>query len=79
MNLEQALQYARDVGLSDRQVAVVVRQEADRVRFRQDHGLVILVHPKLEGAEEAVHPDAVAQHELAGWVRKDTPKAEEKK
>ena len=69
MNLEQALKYARDVGLSDGQIAVVVRQEADRVRFRQTTGLVTLVNPDLDDAEIDVHPDAVAQHELAGWVR----------
>jgi hypothetical protein len=77
MNLEQALDYARAVGLTDRQVAVVVRQEADRVQFKPDTGLVTLINPNLDGAEIEVHPDAVAQHELAGWVRpkpkKETP------
>lgn len=76
MNLEQALDYARQVGLTDRQLGVVVRLEADRVRFRQDNGDVTLTHPDLD-AEIQVQPAAVAQHELAGWVRKQDAPTEE--
>lgn len=68
MNLDQALDYARQVGLTDRQVAATIRAEADRIRFTQDNGDVVLTHPEL-GTEIRVAAEAVAQHELAGWVR----------
>jgi hypothetical protein len=73
MNLDKALEYARAVGLTDRQVAVVVKQEADRVRFRADNGQVTLTHPGLETDIE-VHPDTVTQWEQSGWTRKKESK-----
>jgi hypothetical protein len=72
MTLDEALDYARAVGLTDRQIAVVVQAEADRVRFLQDNGDVTLTHPDT-GAEIRVAPSAVDQHELAGWVRVQPP------
>ncbi len=77
MTLDEAVDYARAVGLTDRQIAVVVRAEADRVRFEQDNGEVTLTHPVL-GTQIRVAPDAVAQHELAGWVQEaaDEPEPE---
>jgi len=72
MNLDEALDYARAVGLTDRQIAAVVQAEADRVRFEQDNGDVTLTHPELDG-QIRVAPDAVPQHELAGWVRAQPP------
>ena len=70
MNLDQALQYARDQGLSDRQIAVAVRAVADAARFERDSGLVKLTHPDLDDAEIQVHPDTREQYELAGWTTK---------
>ena len=71
MNLDQALDYARAVGLTDRQIAVVVRQEADRVRFHQSNpDQVTIVHP-ITGGEADVHPDAADELEKSGWVRKE--------
>ena len=72
MTLDEALKYARDQGLTDRQIAVNVRAAADAVRFAQRNGTVTLIHSDLD-AEIDVHPDAVEQHELAGWKRKPQP------
>jgi hypothetical protein len=72
MNLEQALDYARAVGLSDREVALVVRQEADRVRFKRDTGLVTVTHPDPYIADTDVHPDSLDQLALSGWTVKKT-------
>lgn len=77
MTLDEALQYARDVGLTDRQIAVAVRAAADDARFTRDDGLVPLEHP-VTGGVIRVHPYTVAQHELAGWQLKDKPTEEKK-
>jgi hypothetical protein len=67
-DLEKALQHARNVGLTDRDIAVVVRVEADRVRFAQESENVTLVHPELP--EISVHPDTVDSYEPGGWTVK---------
>lgn len=71
MTLDQALEYARQVGLSDAQIAVSVRSLADDVRFRQLGGNVLMRNPALEGQEITVHPDTVEQYEAGGWKRVD--------
>lgn len=73
MNLDQALDYARQVGLSDAHLAVTVRAAADEKRFAQlgDNVLMRHTNPELDGQEIAVHPDTVAQYEDAGWKRVD--------
>ena len=73
--LQKALEHARACGLSDRDIAVVVRGEADRVRFQRDTENVTLVHPEVAG-EISVHPDAVEQHEMSGWQPKPQADAE---
>lgn len=73
--LKRALEYARDQGVLERQVAAWVKAHVDEVRFRHDDGGVRLVHPET-GGEQMVPESAVEQHELAGWVRKDDAPAE---
>jgi hypothetical protein len=68
LSLDQALGYARDVGVSDRELASLIRLEADRVRFTQDTGNVTLSHPELP--DISVHPDTVDAYAAGGWVRK---------
>ena len=77
MELDKALEYARSVGLTDRQIAAAVNNAADTARFARDDGLAVMTH-KLTGGRIRVHPDAVPQHELAGWQLKTEPKAKEK-
>ena len=76
MNLDEALTYARDQGLTDRQIAVAVRAVADDARFVRDDGLVTLTH-KVTGGVIRVHPDTVKAHEDSGWQRKDLTQEEE--
>ena len=73
MDLDEALEYARAQGVSDRQLAAVVKAAGDEVRYRRDNDNVILTHPDVDTDIE-VHPDTVAQHERAGWTRKPQPK-----
>ena len=60
MNLDEALTYARDQGLTDRQIAVAVRAAADGARFKRDSGLVTLTHPGTGGEFDA-HPSTVEE------------------
>lgn len=69
--LQKALTYARDVGVSDRQIASVVKAHTDEVRFRQVEG-VTLTHPELDGREITVPESSVEQLALAGWLVKPT-------
>ena len=66
MDLDEALEYAKDQGVSDRQLAAVVKAAADDVRYRREDGLLSLTH-KITGGVIRVHPDAVEQHKKAGW------------
>jgi hypothetical protein len=71
MDLDQALEYAKAVGLTDAQLAGAVKAAADDVRFRQIAAdEVVMTHPDLEGQEITVNAAAVEQHEASGWVVK---------
>ena len=68
--LKKALAYARDQGVSDRQLAALVKVEADRVRFQPAEG-VAMTHPELDDREIRVPESSVEQMRLSGWVPKD--------
>ena len=69
--LDKALQYARDQGVSDRQLATLVKVHTDEVRFRQTDG-VTLTHPDLDDREITVPESSVEQYQKSGWVPKPT-------
>ena len=77
MELDEALDYARTAGLTDRDIAAALWTAADAVRLIRDTGQVEMTH-KATGGRIRVHPDAVPQHELAGWQLKTKPAAKEK-
>src|SRR5690242_16511693 len=71
MDLDQALEYAKAVGLTDAQLAGAVKAAADDYRFRQvGPDQVVMVNPGLDGQEITVHMDAVEQHQASGWELK---------
>jgi hypothetical protein len=72
--LQKALEYARDQGVSDRQLAVVVKVEADRVRFQSVEG-VVMTHPDV--GDYAFPGSAVDQMKQSGWALKTDEPAEE--
>jgi hypothetical protein len=73
--LQKALEYARDQGVSDRQLAGLVKAHVDEVRFRVAGEGVTLTHPGLEA--EAVFPESsVEQMQQAGWVLKAEEESE---
>ena len=65
--LEDALDYAREFGLTDRAIAQVVRAEADRLRFDETPAQVTLTHPNLPGRTIEALPDAVEHWQNSGW------------
>jgi len=69
-DLDDALYYARGVGLDDRQIAVAVRQAAEAQRAALAASEVVLMtHPELPDQPIAVPAAVVEGHENAGWVR----------
>lgn len=81
MNLDQALDYARHHGLSDRDLVDVVRTAAEARRQAVTVGDVALQHPDLDGRVIYVPAGAVETHEASGWVQAqaDTEQAAEDK
>jgi len=69
MDLEQALDHARRVGLTDQEMAAAVGQAAADLQARQRAVGVTLTHPDLPGQPITVPEDVVAGHEDSGWVR----------
>lgn len=65
--LEQALAYARDVGLTDRHIAAAVKAAADQARFDNQPGTVRLYYPDPSVQDITVPADAVEGHLASGW------------
>jgi hypothetical protein len=70
--LDSALDYARHFGLTDRDIASVVKAEADRRRFEPANDLVTLEYGG-DVADIRVAPDAVEHWEAGGWRVKPAP------
>jgi|SRR5215471_15380094 len=69
-DLDDALYYARGVGMDDRDIAVAVKQAAAAHRaVLQASGLVTMTHPDLPDQPIHVPEDVVPGHEDSGWVR----------
>jgi len=76
MSIEQALDYAREYGVSDRELVGLIRNAAEERRFAQESVNVTLNHPEL-GVEVSNPPEAVDQLTQSGWVLKQPPLDEE--
>ena len=77
MNLDEAIQYCRDQGLTERHLVTALRNAGDAAKLRLGYDLVWLVHP-VTGGEIQVYRDTVKAYEESGWMRQDTSEPEEK-
>jgi len=67
-DLDRALQHARNVGLTDRDVAAAVVRAAEELVAQQRTVGVTLTHPDLPGQPYTVPPELVEGYAGSGWV-----------
>jgi hypothetical protein len=76
-SLRQALDYAAHYGLSEAEIAGLVKAAADQRRFVPTEG-VTLTHPELPGQPIIAHPDAVEEYRRGRWVTEEEAAAAKK-
>ena len=66
-DLDRALQHARNVGLTDRDIAAAVVRAAEELVAQQRTVGVTLTHPDLPGQPYTVPPELVEGYVGSGW------------
>src|SRR5215468_661778 len=66
-DLDRALQHARNVGLTDREIAAAVVRAAEELVALQRSVGVTLTHPDLPGQPYTVPPELVDGYADSGW------------